>query len=209
MAEWRGCGQRTEAPVSDDGLHNTRPKRPSVAISISAPGNKGVVIATILAPLVVIGAIEWATTTNPRTASNPPPSGTRTTLRATSDYSWWRAIVVVGHPILRPKFHAPLRPRRGDQCGGTQRARCRKTRGRCEVRRRSVYRKARYSSSRRENYYNPFPIGGSPEGLSGPLMTGGPAGAGSAFGIRFAILGGAGIPGPLPRNMPTDPRPIP
>jgi hypothetical protein len=63
----------------------------------------------------------------------------------------------------------------------------------------------------RENCHNPFPIGGRPEGLSGPLMTGGCAGGGSAFGIRLAILGTRKEAGPraAARPVPTDPRPIP
>jgi len=82
-----------------------------------------------------------------------------------------------GNPARRSRPLAELNERDAERLGDD---------GKC--RREPLYRKRRYSSAR-ENCHNPFPIGGSPEGLSGPLMTGGCAGGGSAFGIRFAMLG--------------------
>jgi hypothetical protein len=65
-----------EVPVSDNGLHNPRPQRPSRGDVDQRTWNKGVIVATILAALVVVGAIVWAATNTPQTASNSPPSAT-------------------------------------------------------------------------------------------------------------------------------------
>jgi hypothetical protein len=63
-----------EALVSDNGPYNPRPQRPAAGDVDQSTWNKGVVLATILAALVVIGAIVWAATSAPHTASNLPPS---------------------------------------------------------------------------------------------------------------------------------------
>jgi hypothetical protein len=80
-AEERGaercvCGQGMEAPVSNNNPYKRRPQRPPAGDVDQSTWNKGVIVATILAALVVIGAIVWAATSAPHTANNQPPSST-------------------------------------------------------------------------------------------------------------------------------------
>jgi hypothetical protein len=60
--------------VSDNGQYNPRPQRPRAGDVDQSTWNKGVIVATILAALVVIGAIVWAAMSTPDTAGNLPPS---------------------------------------------------------------------------------------------------------------------------------------
>jgi hypothetical protein len=69
-------GQGMEAPVSNNDPYKRRPQRPPAGDVDQSTWNKGVIVATILAALVVIGAIVWAATSAPYTANNPPPSST-------------------------------------------------------------------------------------------------------------------------------------
>jgi hypothetical protein len=60
--------------VSNNDPYKRRPQRPPAGDVDQSTWNKGVIVATILAALVVIGAIVWAATSAPQTASTSPPS---------------------------------------------------------------------------------------------------------------------------------------